>query len=540
MNKKLTRELVALAMAATMATGAGGTIGQVLDTNIVVNAESVGHGSLELDNTLMEIPTLSEVLDQLAAIPEDYTYETKADGSIKIVSYNGTEKKINIPAQIDGKTVTEIGDGAFKGQELELVNLPDSIEYIGNEAFSENSGRNDGKRYQLAILHLPKNLKKIGDSAFRSTCMRTDVSRFEELMSLEEIGEQAFKGMVWWYSGTPDYHDGENYKQEFIFPTSLKKIENEAFAYTMFKKVTFNDGLEYIGRSAFSGDWVHDNTEITVSKSVKYIGGGAFGNFTGAALNHSAIFKYYSGGFVEDYLKDMAEKYNNDDYNYHVNLEEIGTIDEEPSQQEMNYGITVKGAYPEGAVLNAVETTTKWLEDPLFCFDITLQKDGQEVQPDGYITVCIPCSVSGGNLCFINEETGEMEWLNSVYVDGEYRFVTDHLSEYCIKFSEGTDISNALSKPEPKPDNEISNMDTSVDSDTNNSVDTSNTTNTTDNANNTNNTNNTNNNNADNSGKGNSIIVPKTGDSNAMTLFAIFGFLISAVAIFFARRKKSV
>ncbi len=258
------------------------------------------------------IPSLSEVLDELSNAPEDYTYETRADGNIKIVSYNGTEQKIDIPSQIDDKTVTEIGDEAFKDKELTLVNIPDSIEYIGNEAFCEDSRK-------LIILNLPKNLKKVGNGAFTHALMRVDVFRFEEMKNLEEIGNRAFIDVS--CSEFPDWKNGENY-MEFIFPKSLKKIGDEAFAYTLFKKVTFNDGLEYIGNQAFYSSWKKQDAEINFSKSVKYIGAGAFSSYMGNVEKISVTFRYYSGGFMEDYLTNMASVYNDpsDTFNYYVKL----------------------------------------------------------------------------------------------------------------------------------------------------------------------------------------------------------------------------
>ena len=102
--------------------------------------------------------------------------------------------------------------------------------------------------------------------------------------------------------------------------------------------------------------------------------------------------------------------------------------------------------------------------------------------------------------------------------DGKYVFVTCHLSEYSIKFD--CEPVKADSKPDDTKTEVLK-------------LDNSNNNNTTNNTNNTNTNNNTNSSN-------NNIPVPSTGDSNTITLLAIFGYLISAAAIFFTRRKKSV
>ena len=69
------------------------------------------------------------------------------------------------------------------------------------------------------------------------------------------------------------------------------------------------------------------------------------------------------------------------------------------------------------------------------------------VQPDGYVTIYIPCEYSNGYVVHVDEETGEMENRNSIYVDGYYVFVTDHLSEYGIKF-DSEPVKSEVSQPE--------------------------------------------------------------------------------------------
>ena len=440
----------------------------------------------------------------------DFKYEVKSDGTVKIIGYNAPEDADKL-----------------------CIDIPDSVEYIGDEAFVSLSFT-----LEIEITHLPKNVKKIGNEAFKNAKIGLDAYQLDKLENLVEIGKGAFAMVFCGKNASGAYE-----QPELTFPNSLKKIGDGAFADAAFIKLNFNDGLEYIGEGAFSsGGWAKPGiAEVTIPKSVKYIGDGAFWSIIMDRYTQDNVtFKYYSGGFVEDYLKA-------DDFSHNFKkIEAIGTIDEEPSQQEMNYGISVKGAYPEGAVLNAVATTTKWLEDPLFCFNITLQKDGEEVQPNGYITVSIPCSVEGGRVYYIDEETGEMEFLNAIYVDGEYKFVTDHLSEYCIKFADGTDISNALSKPEQKTDNNNSDNNTDDTSNINSSntntenTDNNNNTNSNNNTNTNNNANNTSNSNTTDNSKSNSVVVPATGDNSAFTFGALIMSVISAAAVFMTKRRKSL
>lgn len=74
-----------------------------------------------------------------------WTYENNSDGTITITGYDknkGVEPSgtVTIPSQIDGKTVSKIGDKAFQGNST-IVNLtvPGTVKSIGAYAFAEDS-----------------------------------------------------------------------------------------------------------------------------------------------------------------------------------------------------------------------------------------------------------------------------------------------------------------------------------------------------------------------------------------------------------------
>ena len=66
-----------------------------------------------------------------------YTYSTNADGSANIVAYAGPPWVVTIPTNINGLTVTTIGEyAAFENsQSLTNVTIPDSVTSIGYYAF---------------------------------------------------------------------------------------------------------------------------------------------------------------------------------------------------------------------------------------------------------------------------------------------------------------------------------------------------------------------------------------------------------------------
>ena len=66
----------------------------------------------------------------------DYEYSVLDDGTVEITKYTGSESKVAVPDEIDSKSVTKIGSGAFsRCAKLESITIPDSVSKIGNKAF---------------------------------------------------------------------------------------------------------------------------------------------------------------------------------------------------------------------------------------------------------------------------------------------------------------------------------------------------------------------------------------------------------------------
>ena len=87
----------------------------------------------------------------------DYQYQIKNDAAV-MISYTGTDEVLRVPDELGGYPVAEIEYGAFRGcTSLKVVELPDSIETIGDEAF---------QYLQITKITLPKSLKIIGFGAF--------------------------------------------------------------------------------------------------------------------------------------------------------------------------------------------------------------------------------------------------------------------------------------------------------------------------------------------------------------------------------------
>ncbi len=142
-------------------------------------------------------------------IGEDRQYRIgmAEDGGILIFEYLGDEETVEVPSEIFGIPVTEIGDSSIcykemmkhlilpegikaigprafeENRELEDVSLPDSLESIGEGAFSYC--------YKLKEFIIPGNVKKIGDAAFWEC---TFLKRVVLPENLEEVWPESFYG----------------------------------------------------------------------------------------------------------------------------------------------------------------------------------------------------------------------------------------------------------------------------------------------------------------------------------------------------------
>lgn len=143
---------------------------------------------------------------------------------------------------------TELGNGSLAlNAKITTINLPDGLKKIDNQAFSMNTALTN-----LNITGAPVEGRSIVLPS-----------------SLEEIGKEAFGGCTALTSTADD---------PFILPSGLKKVKASAFVnLTNLKFLELNDGLEYVGNSAFGlTSELHDQTSITFPSTIKYLGPGSF------------------------------------------------------------------------------------------------------------------------------------------------------------------------------------------------------------------------------------------------------------------------
>ena len=82
----------------------------------------------------------------------------RTESHISIVRYTGSEKRVEVPAEIEGLEVTMVGDYAFSKTPLTHLSLPRTVSRIGRYAFYAC--------HELCELSFTDSLKDIGAGAF--------------------------------------------------------------------------------------------------------------------------------------------------------------------------------------------------------------------------------------------------------------------------------------------------------------------------------------------------------------------------------------
>ena len=207
---------------------------------------------LALVMTLTALPLSG--LTAFAASSGDFVYEvlSETNKTCEITGYTGNATELTIPSELDGYTVTSIGDFAFyRCSSLINISIPDSVITIGASSFSLCD--------LLTRIRIPKHLKSIGNSSFYS-CAITDIMLPP---SVTNIGESAFA-----------YCD--KLKNITVSEGVLGLADKMFLGCISLKDFTIPDTVTQIGSGAFSGCIALKN--IVIPDSVTSIESMAFAN----------------------------------------------------------------------------------------------------------------------------------------------------------------------------------------------------------------------------------------------------------------------
>ncbi len=144
-------------------------------------------------------------------------FEENEDGSYTVTGIGYyADSHVVIPSEYKKKPVTGIADGAFEScQSMESVELPETLTYLGSHAF--------GSCNNLTEITVPSGVKSIGHYAFQN-CKKLERVTLQE--GVESIGDSAFR-----MSGV----------KEIVIPSTLVKIEEDAFDYCVVENVWISD-----------------------------------------------------------------------------------------------------------------------------------------------------------------------------------------------------------------------------------------------------------------------------------------------------------
>jgi hypothetical protein len=180
---------------------------------------------------------------------------------------------VEIPAMIEGKPVTRIGDRAFQTREgVTSVTIPPGVTRIGSDAFNSC--------YRLATVSIPSSVTDIGKGAFGYTSLRSvnlppGLTRIDDDMftactllesitippSVTSIGNNAFQACL--------------LLSTVSIPSSVTRIGKYAFwECSSLSRVNLLPGLTTIDEAAFIG--LLGLTNLTIPSTVNRIGDSAF------------------------------------------------------------------------------------------------------------------------------------------------------------------------------------------------------------------------------------------------------------------------
>ncbi len=198
----------------------------------------------------------------------DYTYRLLPDGAAEITEYRGKAKSLDIPSQLDGHTVTSIGESAFVWcNALTSVTIPEGVTTISDYAFSNCSG--------LTSVIIPDSVKEIGANPFEGCEKLTaiKVSPEHEYLAVTD-GALVFK---------PDMRllsFPMNKQGEYAIPQGIREIGESAFSgCDGLTSVTIPESVTSIGDSAFYN--CIGLTSVTIPEGVTSIGNSAFSSCSG-------------------------------------------------------------------------------------------------------------------------------------------------------------------------------------------------------------------------------------------------------------------
>ena len=180
-------------------------------------------------------------------------------GNRTIENAGYTVKKIDLRNAVN---LTEIKEESFKGATLEEIKLGNKIEIIGKNAFIDNNIR--------GRLEIPSSVKNIGENAFKGN----QITEVKLGSGLREAGSNVFSEnqiqKVELESGLERIPEGMFKNQQIKdieLPESLRVIGEEAFKGNDIKDITIPYNVSVIGDNAFKDNSFEYSVDIIIESN---------------------------------------------------------------------------------------------------------------------------------------------------------------------------------------------------------------------------------------------------------------------------------
>lgn len=222
----------------------------------------------------------------------DFGYIVLEDATVCITSYNGNKTAVDIPAEIDGKPVSTLGDELFwYKSDLTSVNLPETVEYIGARVFQNCTS--------LEKILLPDSVVEIGDACFFGCAKLAEIN---VPVNLVYVGAFAFDETSWitQFDGCSSiilggrvFYKYLSNEDKVVIPEGIVCISDNAFDGKNLSFVKIPESVAFIGDYAFYN--CKNLKEIKLPSEVYYLGENSLGFFAGSSeLDAVKDFVIYS------------------------------------------------------------------------------------------------------------------------------------------------------------------------------------------------------------------------------------------------------
>lgn len=191
-----------------------------------------------------------------------FVCEKLPDDTLRIIGYRGSDTDIAIPAEIDGKTVSNINNMAFANCKAVSITIPESVTALG----SSNPFYKCRLSAGITVSENNLNFSSLDGDLYNKTqsvlyyCHERESGVYQIPESVREIENHAF-------SGCPNLN-------RVTLPEGLTTIGYRAFEYGNLNSITIPESVTSIGIMAFSG--CSSLSSITMPKEATYIGYDAF------------------------------------------------------------------------------------------------------------------------------------------------------------------------------------------------------------------------------------------------------------------------